>query len=246
MIANSRSVEADVREALDATAPVETVYNAVDLDRFHPAGAAADLDRLSGLPPAPAGTVRVGLVATFGRWKGHDTFLDALARIDRSRLRAYIVGGALYETIGSQYSIEELRAAAAAAGLGTEVGFTGFVEDPAPIMRALDIVVHASTHPEPFGLVIAEAMACARAVIVSGSGGATELVDDGVEAVTFPSGDAAALAAAIARLASDAPLRQRLGGAAREAAVTRFGRSTFGDRMMQIYERVGADRTVVA
>ena len=62
------------------------------------------------------------------------------------------------------------------------VGFTGFLP-PAPAMRALDVVVHASTRPEPFGLVIAEAMACGRAVITSASGGAAELVDAGEDAL---------------------------------------------------------------
>ena len=51
-------------------------------------------------------------------------------------------------------------------------------------MRALDIVVHASTEPEPFGLTIAEGMASGRAVIVSAAGGAAEIVQDGVDALT--------------------------------------------------------------
>jgi glycosyltransferase involved in cell wall biosynthesis len=48
---------------------------------------------------------------------------------------------------------------------------------PADAMRALDVVVHASTDPEPFGLVVAEAMACGRAVTTSGTGGASELIE---------------------------------------------------------------------
>ncbi len=56
-------------------------------------------------------------------------------------------------------------------------------------MRALDIVVHASTRPEPFGLVIAEAMACGRAVITSAAGGAAEIVESEVDALTHTPGD---------------------------------------------------------
>ena len=58
------------------------------------------------------------------------------------------------------------------SGLESRVGFTGFVQDSATAMRALDIVVHASTDPEPFGLVIAEAMACGKPVVASRAGGA--------------------------------------------------------------------------
>ena len=48
-------------------------------------------------------------------------------------------------------------------GVADRVGFTGFVHTPEATFRALHVVVHASTAPEPFGLVIAEAMACGRA-----------------------------------------------------------------------------------
>ena len=118
VVANSASVAADVHASLRPAVPVVAVHNAVDLQRFSPSGVRLDLDRLAGLPPAPAGTVRVGLVGTFGRWKGHTTFLDAVARLGETpSVRAYVIGGALYHTAGSQYSVEELRAHADAIGL---------------------------------------------------------------------------------------------------------------------------------
>src|SRR5207247_11080123 len=59
MIANSSSVRDDARAAIGKGVNVVRVYNAVDLDRFSPAGDALDLDTLAGLPAAPPGTVRV-------------------------------------------------------------------------------------------------------------------------------------------------------------------------------------------
>ena len=55
-------------------------------------------------------------------------------------------------------------------------------------LRSLDIVVHASTAPEPFGMVIAEGMAAQRAVVAARGGGAAELFDDGVTAIGLPAG----------------------------------------------------------
>jgi glycosyltransferase involved in cell wall biosynthesis len=107
-------------------------------------------------------------------------------------------------------------------------------------MRALDVVVHASTEPEPFGLVIAEGLACGRAVIVSAAGGAAELVEHGVDALTCAPDDAAALANAIATLASDADLRSRLGSAARNTAVRRFDPDVFARAFLEIYDRAAA------
>jgi glycosyltransferase involved in cell wall biosynthesis len=236
IVANSRSVAEDARRALGDSAPVTHVHNAVDLSEFSPSGAPADLDVMCGIAAAPPGTIRVGLVATFARWKGHESYLRALAGVT-SPVRAYVIGGPMYDTAGSQHTLEELRGITASLGLSDRVGFTGFVPRPAAAMRALDIVVHASTEPEPFGLVIAEALACGRAVIVSAAGGAAELVDDGTNAVTVVPGDTAALARAIDRLAGDPVARARLGAAGRASAVRRFDPDVFTRAFLDIYER---------
>ena len=118
-------------------------------------------------------------------------------------------------------------------GLAGKVGFTGFLEDTPAAMRSLDVIVHASTAPEPFGMVIIEGMACGKAVIASQAGGAAELFIDGEDALAHRPGDAAALARQIQRLASDGQLRRRLGdgGRARCRAAFRWrtpGQGTAG------------------
>jgi glycosyltransferase involved in cell wall biosynthesis len=237
IVANSRSVAEDVRRVCGEPPDVHAIWNAVDLERFSPDGSVADVDAQAGLPPARAGVVRVGLVATFARWKGHRIFLDALALLPSSvACRGYIVGGPLYDTDGSQVSLAELRAHADALALGDRVGFTGFAVDSATVMRALDIVVHASTDPEPFGLVIAEAMACGRAVVVSDAGGAAELVSVGVNALACSPGDARALAGRIEMLVVDPALRQRMGEAGRLTAERAFARTRMASAFAPIYE----------
>jgi glycosyltransferase involved in cell wall biosynthesis len=241
IVANSRSVAEDARSVFGARVKVHPVWNAVDLTRFSPSGPQVDLDALAGLPPAGEGVLRVGLVATFARWKGHETFLKALALLPRSlHVRGYIVGGPIYETEGSQVAMDDLRRQAAMLGLGDRVGFTGFVPDSAAAIRALDLVVHASTDPEPFGLVIAEAMACGKPVVVSQAGGAIELIESGTNALTHPPGDAPALAARIEELARDCRLRQRLGTAGRATAERCFTRTRMALELSPIYERLAA------
>jgi glycosyltransferase involved in cell wall biosynthesis len=107
-------------------------------------------------------------------------------------------------------------------------------------MRALDVVVHASVQPEPFGMVIAEAMACGKPVVVSLAGGAAEIVRDGVDALGHPPGDAAALADRIRVLVEDAELRARLGRAARAAAESRFDRARLAKELGPLYARLAA------
>ena len=241
VIANSASVADDVRAALGHGVRVVPIYNGIDLDRFSPHGDRLDLDALSGLPPAGDDVVRVGLLGTFGRWKGHATFLQALARVPRTLpVRGYVIGGALYQTDASQYSRAELAALAASLGLADRVGFTGVVDRPEAALRALDVVVHASTEPEPFGLVIVEAMACGRAVIVSDAGGAAEIITPDVDALAHRPGDAGDLAERIAALASDRYYRTRLGRAGRASAEHRFGRARLAAELVPVYEAVTA------
>ncbi|HEY0404489.1 MAG TPA: glycosyltransferase family 4 protein, partial [Pyrinomonadaceae bacterium] len=240
-VANSRSVAADVAKVCGAGFEAQTVYNGIDVERFSPSGLKLDLDALSGLAPAPPGTVRIGILATLARWKGHQTFLRALAMLPPALpFRAYVMSGAIYRTNGSQYSLAELKSLASQLGLENRVGFTGFLSEPEGAMRALDIVVHASTQPEPFGLVIAEGMACGRAVIVSEAGGAAELIETESNALCHPPGDAARLAECITLLVGNQGLRARLGAAGRLTAEQRFNRSRLATELMPIYRALAA------
>jgi len=249
-IANSRAVGEDARAVLGGL-PVEVIHNAIDLAGFSPgAGDGAALDRLAGVPAAPEGTVRVGLVATFGRWKGQDLFLEAIARVIAAPparpVRFYIVGGPIYRTAGSQFSEAELRDLAARLKVAGHVAFTGFQRDTVAAYRALDVVVHASTQPEPFGRAIVEAMACARAVIVSDAGGASELFVHDRDAMGCAPNDAGALAAAIGSLIDDPSRRARLGAEARRSAELRFSRTRLGREVGAAYARFTGGRLVIS
>ena len=235
MLANSESVAAETRQGFGAAVPVHAMYNSIDLGRFAPDGPRVDLDALAGLPPLAPGGIRVGLVGTFARWKGHQVFLDALARLrGRVNVRGYIVGDSIYHTDASQYSRQQLQSQAEALGLGDAVGFTGKVDDVSGVLRSLDIAVHASIEPEPFGLVIAEAMACGRPVVVSRAGGAAEIAQGG--AVFHDPGNSAQLADCLRELASDPARRAALGMEGREAALRLFSRSRLRETLIPMYE----------
>jgi glycosyltransferase involved in cell wall biosynthesis len=243
-VANSKSVALDLHSLLPKLRVV-TIYNGIDLNRLSPMGTKMDLDAAAGLEPAQPGTIRVGLVATFARWKGHQVFLEALARLSsQTPVRGYIIGGPIYQTGGSQWSLEELRQQANRLGLEGRVGFTGFLEDVSGAIRSLDIVVHASTQPEPFGMVIIEAMACGKAVIASQAGGAAEIFTDGENALGHPPGDAVALAQQIARLARDPELRNRLGRTGRVTAERLYHGRRLADELTAMYrELVGSSNS---
>ena len=150
----------------------------------------------------------------------------------------FIVGGPVYTTGGSQWSRDELERRIAELGLSGRVGLIDFQTDTAPVYRALDIVVHASTEPEPFGLVIAEAMTCGRAVVVSGAGGAKEIGQPGHSLMTHRPGDAADLARVLGMLAGDATLRACLGTTAAAHSRATLSLGLMGERVDAVYAQV--------
>ena len=98
--------------------------------------------------------------------------------------------------------------------------------------------MHASTEPEPFGLVIVQAMACERATVVSAAGGACELVRPGIDSLVHSPGNVIELASVIGELASSAALRRHLGAAGRLHVSEQFTRQRMAARIVPRYDRL--------
>jgi glycosyltransferase involved in cell wall biosynthesis len=235
-IAISEAVAADVRPLLSI--PVVTVLNGIDTDHFAPGVVEPmDLDSVGRLPPANSSILRVGLIATYARWKGHEVFLQAAARLKERPIRFFVVGGPLYETLRSQWTVDELSGLVAQLGLMKTTALIPFQGDPRPAYLAFDVVVHASTAPEPFGRTIAEAMSSGLPVIASTLGGATEQIEDGRTGLLVPPNDPDALARSILVLHESAERRARLGAAARAAAVAKLDSKRLGPAVLACYRQ---------
>jgi glycosyltransferase involved in cell wall biosynthesis len=245
-IAISRAVAEDTRRIMPRLR-VSVVHDAIDTDVFTPEGRVADLDGLARCEPVPTGTVRVGLVATYARWKGHEVFLEAARRVVSSpgdhEVRFYVVGGPIYDTAAWQYREDELRSMARELKLEDWVRFVPFQNRVEEVFRALDVVVHASSRREPFGRTIAEAMATGRAVVASRESGAAELFEDGLNAMAFPMRDAGALERALRELVAAPRRRDSLGKAARSTAVDRFSRGRLAKQILDVYRTVGVPQS---
>jgi glycosyltransferase involved in cell wall biosynthesis len=224
-LAISKSVAEDFSRVLPQC-PVDVWYNTINCEVFKPGKEdGAWLDGVAGLGEGFHG-LRVGLVATYARWKGQEVFLQACAKLAfefKEKVRFYVVGGPVYQAMGSQWSEAELREIIRDLGLGGIAGLVPFQKDTARVYQSLDVVVHASTLREPFGLVIAEAMACGKPVVAALHGGAAEIGRDSVDCVGHVPGDAASLAAAIGHLIKDESRRQELGARARARILADFG-----------------------
>ncbi len=195
-----------------------------------------DSVELSTHPRAPTSrTATFGILGRLAPWKGQDLFLRAFAAaFPDGDTRAVVVGAAMF---GEESYERELPALAARLGLDGRVEFRGFREDVWAELARLDVLVHASVTPEPFGQVVLEGMAAGLPVIAPDEGGPATTIADGETGRLFRSRDAGALAGAMRALSEDPAERERLGAAARRAA-ERYDPDAIAARLEQVYERV--------
>jgi glycosyltransferase involved in cell wall biosynthesis len=163
----------------------------------------------------PSGVPIVGIVGRLQSWKGQDRLLRAqgLLRERGLAMHLVIVGGDSYE-LSPQYAAS-LPRLVAELGLQGNVTLTGEVADAMPFIEQLDVLVNASD-PEPFGIVLLEAMAAGVPVVAVGSGGPVDIVEHERTGMLARSGEPADLADALQPLLGSPELRRRLGEAGRQ------------------------------
>jgi glycosyltransferase involved in cell wall biosynthesis len=203
-----------------------------------------DTDAVTNYRATFAGVANGVLVAHVGRlvaWKGQLEFLRAFAQVAERvpTARALVIGDDA-EGLNQSY-VEELQRFVVQNNLSERVIFTGRIEDIHNLVAAVDIVVHSSTEPEPFGLVVTEAMALGKPVIAASFGATAEIVDDGVNGLLVDPSDTSALAEAILKLEQDAELRERFGQAGLKKAEREYSLPRYKEALEKIYDRLVAD-----
>lgn len=162
----------------------------------------------AAMPRRASRSFTVGMIGRIAPWKGQDVFLRAFARAfpDGDEV-ARITGSAMF---GEEAYLDKIRDLADELGLEHRIEFVGFVDDVALELTQLDVAVHASVIPEPFGQVVVEAMAAGVPVIAAAAGGPLEIIEDQRSGLLHPPGDEVALSAALRRVRDEAGLRSRL------------------------------------
>ena len=221
VIANSQwTADHVVREHGTPRERVVVIHRGVDLEQFDPAGVAPHRVEAirSAWGAAPEQTV-VLLPGRLTRWKGQSVLIEAAARIVREgafeNTKVVLAGDAQ----GRDAYAGELRNAIVANDLANVVHLADHMTDMPAAYVASDVVVSASTDPEAFGRVAAEAGAMGRPVIATDHGGARETVLNNVSGLLTPPGDADALARALKTMLDMGDERRREMGARGRAHV---------------------------
>ena len=185
----------------------------------------------------PVDAYVVGLVGLLIPWKGQELFLDAaiILRDKIPNLKMLIVGGTpdecmVYEAL--------LRQRVSQEQLDDLIGFTGHLTSMEQVYNGLDVVVSASTSPEPLGTVVIEAMAMGRPLIGPNHGGAAEMIEHLKTGLLFTPNDARALADEIERLSINPALALQLGHDARDHALETFAIARHTRQVQALYHQL--------
>jgi glycosyltransferase involved in cell wall biosynthesis len=219
------------------TPRIEVIYDGIDLDRT---SAAAPATVRGALGLGPRDTV-LGMIGNVRQWKGQHVFVEAFASLAQNRpeLRGLIVGG--WSSHDREYHdritgrIEEL-------GLTDRLRLLGFRNDVPDLLQAMDVVVHASTSPEPWGMVLVEAMAANRPVVATAMGGPPEMLDHGRCGELVPPEDAQAMARSIARYLDDPAYRTETVKRARARVEERYQLRDTVARTAALFDQVARAR----
>jgi glycosyltransferase involved in cell wall biosynthesis len=166
----------------------------------------------------------------------HDPHVAALGRFYGSGFWGAIDRQVLHARSGYRRQIESLLPTDSQVG----VRFLGALSRDAVMAayRRADVLVIPSLCEEPFGLPVAEGMACGLPCVGSHAGGIPEIIEHEVTGLLVERGDAAGLADALRRLAHDPAARERFGRQGRERAERLFDWSMPAARLDALYQRM--------
>jgi len=194
----SKAVGRHLRPSWLARRRVTVVHNGVASRDRHP------------IAVPDVGDPKVAFVGRLNQWKGYEIFVEAARRVgERNAGVGFVVAGG--PPRGEEWRQDDLRVRVERSGLGDRIAVLGYCPDAPGLFDSVQIAVIPSLWPEPFGMVILEAMRSGCAIVASNHGGAPEMIENEVSGLLVPPGNVEALAAAIERLVVDETLRRRLG-----------------------------------
>jgi len=171
---------------------VRQIYDGVNIGVRRATGSGRALREELGIP---AGRAVVAMVGMLVPWKGQSDFIEAARLLGERGERdvTFLVVGGLPER-GDETYRETLLEQVGRAGLEDRLVFCGRRDDLPALLPEMDVVVSASTEPEPLGLVMLEAMVSGCMFVAPAFGAATEVVRDGINGFLFTPCSATSLA----------------------------------------------------
>jgi glycosyltransferase involved in cell wall biosynthesis len=170
-------------------------------------------------------------------WKGQEVAIRATHIIKKTmpHICCLLVGGVAEEDRAYQQRLQQI---CAELELEDNVVFTGFQKNPIDFMNMMDVIIHPSISPEPFGIVNLEAMLVRKPVISTTIGAPVEIFENGVSGVLVEPNDPDALAVACINILKEPNKAKQLGEAAYSRLKSIFTIQKMVDQNEAVYHRL--------
>ncbi|MBI3815116.1 MAG: glycosyltransferase family 4 protein [Nitrospinae bacterium] len=179
----------------------------------------------------------ITVIGRLSYWKGQEYLIRAIPGIinKHNNCKFIIAGDAVFGEIKAK---EDIKRLISDSGLTGCCIMTGWREDVPNVLKGTDILVHTSSRPEPFGLVLLEGMAMGKPVVASNAGGVVEIVEHGVTGLLVKPADSDAIAEAVIYLLSHPEDADRMGKAGKERVERFFDIKAMSKKIETVYEEI--------
>jgi len=233
-IAISGAIMQNMLELGVSESEITTIFDAIDLDEFDINISCEYLRREFDIS---VGTNTFGIFGRIMEWKGIIEFVHAAALVCKTMpgVRAFIVGDT---SDGGSIYYDEVICLIRSYGLEKSIILTGYRDDIPALMKMMDVVVHASITPEPFGMVLIEAMAMGKPVIATKNGGPLDIVEDQKTGFWVDPGDYTATAGFIEFLISDSRQAHDFGINGQVRVQKLFSKERYALEVERVYDKL--------
>lgn len=182
----------------------------------------------------------IGMVGNFQEWKGQRIVIRAVDIVKKKYPKVLcLLIGSVSSTYGKDIEyFDSVVREIDDQGLKENVIITGYRADVPDLVSSLDILIHASIMPEPFGMVILEGMCLEKPVIATDIGGPREIIEDGVSGILVSPGKPIILAEKIEYLLEHPGVRQEIGKNAFKRVLDKFSLEDFSSQINNLYDRL--------
>ncbi len=229
--------EAIKENLLRLSVPKENIYvihDAIDLDDFNDR---LNYDYLRTEFNIANGEKLFGIFGRIIKWKGIKEFVQAAALVIQSQpnTKAFIIGDC---SDGDNEYLTEVKELIIHFDLEQDIIITGYRNDVPYFMGLMDVVVHASITPEPFGMVLIEGMAMGKPVIATKMGGPLDIVEHGCSGFLVAPGDVNEMAEAIRLLINDHELAVVMGQNGKDRVTKLFSKERYASQVEAVYLQI--------
>ncbi len=179
----------------------------------------------------------IGVMGNIREWKGQEVAVRAMRKIvdEYPNTVCLLIGDTAKEDI---YYKDRLHVLIKELGLGSNIIFTGYIKNVSDYLNILQIVLHTSIEPEPFGRVLIEAMSLSKPLVAADDGAVPEIVVNEKTGLIFKPGDHERLAELVIKLLQHKKYAENIGKEGYKRLLEYFHINVNVEKTQLLYDKI--------